>query len=106
MDVFEKTAFFPNHEWESSNIPSFTFTIEDTVSTYQIYVIVRHTDAYHFNNLWMNISTQAPGDSVRTQPVNVKLADNTKGWLGIAMDDIIDHRIRITRFPGKLKKGN
>lgn len=106
LDVYEKTTSFSNLEWTNIDRPSFTFSIEDTVSTYQIFVIVRHTDAYHYNNLWMNISTQAPRDSIRTQPVNLKLADNTKGWLGIAMDDIIDHRILITRFPIKLKKGN
>lgn len=106
MDVYEKKASFGNLEWKNAEKPSFLFTIEDTISKYQIFVIVRHTDAYHYNNLWMNISTQAPGDSVRTQPVNLKLADNTKGWTGTAMDDIIDHRILITRFPIKLKKGN
>ena len=106
LDVYEKNVFFPEHEWKSNNKPSFTFTIEDTASAYHIYVILRHEDAYHFNNIWLNISTQAPGDSVKTQLVNVTLADNKKGWLGTGMDDVFDHRALITRLPVKLKKGN
>ncbi len=106
LDVYEKTVPFPTHEWKNSNKPSFTFTIDDTVSAYHIFVIFRHEDAYHFNNLWLNISTQAPKDTVKTQLINIPLADNKKGWLGSGMDDVFEHRARITRMPVKLKKGN
>ena len=68
-------------------------------------MVIRHEDAYHFNNIWLNIATKAPGDTVRNQQVNVQLANNKKGWLGTGMDDVFDHRVRITRSPVKLKKG-
>lgn len=106
LDVYEKTVAFPQHEWKNTEKPSFTFTIDDTTSAYKIFVILRHEDAYHFNNIWLNISTQAPKDSVKTQLVNITLADNAKGWLGTGMDDVFDHRALITRAPVKLKKGN
>ena len=106
LDVYEKTVPFPEHEWKSNNKPSFTFTIEDTSSAYLISVILRHEDSYHFNNIWLNIATQAPGEAIKTQLINVPLADNKKGWLGTGMDDVFDHRARITRLPVKLKKGN
>lgn len=106
LDVYEKTVSFPQHEWKNTEKPSFTFTIDDTASTYKVYLILRHEDAYHFNNIWLNVSTQAPKDSVKTQLINVTLADNTKGWLGTGMDDVFDHRVLITRTPVKLKKGN
>ena len=106
LDVFEKLVFFPDQEWKTSNRPSFNFTIEDTAATYQIFVIIRHTDAYHYNNIWLNITTIAPNDTARTQRVNIQLSNNKTGWLGTGMDDIFDHRSRITRLPVKLKKGN
>ncbi len=106
LDVYEKTVFFPKHEWSSTENPSFIFTIEDTTVEYNLFVIFRHTDAYHFNNLWLNVTTQAPQDTAMTQQVNLILADNKKGWLGTGMDDIYDHRVRITRAPVKLRKGN
>lgn len=106
IDVFEKTVAFDNQEWHTSNKPNFVFAITDTASVYNIFIVLRHSDAYHFNNIWLNVTTIAPGDTANTQQLNLKLGDNTKGWLGAAMDDIIEHRILITKNPVHLKKGN
>jgi gliding motility-associated lipoprotein GldH len=106
LDVFEKSASFDKHEWKSTDKPSFDFAIADTNALYNIYVVVRHDDAYHYNNLWLNIITQAPASKPETQQIELTLANNAKGWLGTGMDDVFDHRIRITSLPIKLKKGN
>lgn len=106
LDIYEKSHPFSMHEWKNSDKPSFTFHIEDTVSAYNIYVVVRHEDAYRYNNMWLNVTTQAPSDTARTQMIDITLANNAKGWLGTGMDDVFDHRIRITRSPVKLRKGN
>lgn len=105
IGVFEKQYFFKQHTWQSTIQPSFDFTIKDTAALYNIYIAVRHEDAYRYNNLWVEITTQSPGDKAKTQSLNLLLADNKKGWLGAGMDDIFDHRIRITKSPQKLKAG-
>ena len=106
IDVFEKTAAFDKQEWYTTNHLNFVFTITDTAARYNIFIVLRHTDAYQFNNIWLNITTIAPGDTAHTQQLNLKLSDNTKGWLGAAMDDVIEHRIPITNNPVPLNKGN
>ncbi len=105
LDTFEQTAFFPQHEWSTKNQPSFQFEIKDTISRYNIYVVIRHQDAYHYNNLWLNVITTAPAEKSIAQKVNLQLANNATGWLGSGMDDVFDHRIRITNSPIHLKKG-
>ncbi len=105
LDLYEKTVFFPKHEWDSQLQPIINFEIVDTVSNYHIYVVVRHEDAFRYNNLWLNLKTKAPGTEPYTQKLNLILANNTNGWLGAGMDDIYDHRIRITKAPIHLKKG-
>jgi gliding motility-associated lipoprotein GldH len=105
LNLYEKTVFFPKHEWDSKQQPSFNFDVEDTVSNYHIYIVIRHEDAFHYNNLWLNLQTKAPGTAVYTQKLNLVLANNANGWLGSGMDDIFDHRIRITKAPIHLKKG-
>lgn len=105
IDVFERMERFPKHEWSSNTDPLVKFDISDTTSFYNIYVVLRHTDAYRYNNIWLNVTTQSPNDTPRTQLLNVALADNTKGWLGAGMDDVFDRRARITQAPIKLKKG-
>ena len=69
-----------------------------------MYVVIRHFDAYNYNNLWLNIYTQSPGDSLQKQPLDLQLANNEKGWLGKGMDDIFEHRVRITSKPVQFKK--
>ena len=71
--------------------------------------MIRHTDAYAYNNIWINILTTFPGDtSVQKQRFNIPLGNDAKGWLGSGMDDIFEHRYAITKnqpikFP---KSGN
>ena len=104
IDVFEKNAAFKNHQWQSAEKPSVTFSISDTTSQYNLYVVLRHADAYDYSNIWLNIFTQAPGDSVKKQTLNLRLADNQQGWLGSGMDDIYEQRIPITSSPIRFKK--
>jgi gliding motility-associated lipoprotein GldH len=53
----------------------------------------------------MNIYIQSPGDTLRKQKLDLKLATDDKGWLGSGMDDIYEHRILITDKPVALKAG-
>ncbi|MBS1663579.1 MAG: gliding motility lipoprotein GldH [Bacteroidetes bacterium] len=102
--VFEKNVILPGQQWESSFKPKIDFTIKDadTAARYNVYLVLRHTDAYNYNNIWIRGIVKQPGDSViRSERYDLLLATNEKGWLGNGMDDIYEHRIQIqqqTRF--------
>ncbi len=100
--VFEKNLRFNDHEWPASIKPDIAFEISDTASLYNIYFVVRHTDAYHFNNMFIRATVTEPGESRgRTGDYDLQLATNGKGWIGTAMDDIYDARLLFqpkTRF--------
>jgi len=100
--VFEKNLNFDHHEWPSSVKPDIAFEITDTVSTYNLYIVLRHTDAYHFNNIYIRATVRESGDQKgKTGDYDLQLATNGKGWIGTAMDDIYDARLLIqpkTRF--------
>ena len=100
-DAFEKNVRIPDHEWSSAFKPSIDVDITDTTSSYTLYVVLRHTDAYRYNNIWINLYTQIPGESLRKQRFDLRLATDDRGWLGSGMDDIFEHRIAIApiRFP-------
>lgn len=101
-DVFEKNVAIPAQQWDSSFKPEIRFAIQDTVSLYNIYLVMRHSDAYHFNNLWIQATVEQPGQTgIKSQRYDLALATNEKGWMGTALDDIYEHRILIqsqTRF--------
>jgi gliding motility-associated lipoprotein GldH len=90
--IFEKSVVIKNHAWESAVKPSVSFTITDTTSVYDVYLVIRHTDAYNYNNIWLNITRSGP-DTTYQQQADIKLATNDKGWLGTGMDDIFEHRV-------------
>lgn len=97
MDVYEKNLEVPGHAWSYDHKPDFEVTLqpEDTAYLYNIYVNVRHTDAYPYSNIWVMVGTRFPGDSLQTRRVELPLADVTGKWLGSGLDDIYEHRIPI-----------
>lgn len=62
MDTYEKNLEIPGHEWTYDYKPSFEVKIqpEDTAYLYNIYVNIRHTDAYPYSNIWLLVGTQTP----------------------------------------------
>jgi gliding motility-associated lipoprotein GldH len=97
IDLYEKSVSIPGHSWQKSYKPAFTFTVKDTSAPYRLFVVMRHTDRYPFNNLYVNIITKQPGkDSTQKARYDLTLATNEKGWLASGMDDIYEHRIPLT----------
>ena len=105
LDVYEKTASLPRHEWQSSNRLSFTFDIQDTTGYYNFYFVIRHTESYRYNNIWLDLTFVFPNEKPQTQRFNIQLANSNSGWLGTAMDDIIEQRLLINKQPLRLSNG-
>ena len=105
VDLYEKTVAIPGHAWKSTFKPSFTFTIKDTQALYQPFIVLRHTDKYNFNNIYINLFVQLPnGDTVKRIQQDLTLADDLNGWKATGMDDIYEHRIPLGG-PEPFKKG-
>lgn len=104
IDIYEKTASFSTHEWKSNETPSFTFDITDTTALYNIFFVLRHEDAYNYNNIWVKLTVKGPTDVVTVRREFI-LANNRQGWLGSGMDDIFEHRIPFNDKPAPLHKG-
>lgn len=100
IDLFEKQHSLPAQQWFYNDVPGFTFNIKDTIAAYSIYVVLRHSDQYQYNNLWIRLGSKAPVDTIRFQNINLKLASDAKGWDGSVMDDIYEVRKLIS--PGTI----
>jgi gliding motility-associated lipoprotein GldH len=97
VDLYEKTAVIPGHDWQRTFKPEFTFTIRDTASPYEIFLVLRHNEKYNYNNIYINLYTQQPGmDSVQKERFDLTLAIGDQGWQASGMDDIYEHRIKLT----------
>jgi gliding motility-associated lipoprotein GldH len=103
IGVYEKNIFFKKQEWPAAEKPAFTFHISDTVSAYNIYLILRHADAYSYNNIWLKFYRKGP-DTSYAQQVDLRMASNSQGWLGTGMDDVWEQRIPITDGPTQFRR--
>jgi gliding motility-associated lipoprotein GldH len=102
IDLYEKVTPLPRHEWKSAFKPKFDFTIADTAANYQLYIILRHTEKYNYNNIWVNLHAKTPDNVKQTFLLELPLATNEKGLLGSGIDDVYEHRIALTIDPEKL----
>lgn len=104
VDIYEKNTPIPGYQWQSNFLAKGSFVISDTVSEYNIYIVLRHTDAYQYNNIWLNIGLQSPGDSMYFQKTDLLLGNDATGWEGSGMNDIWEVRKLITGQPRPFRK--
>ncbi|HRN79047.1 MAG TPA: gliding motility lipoprotein GldH [Ferruginibacter sp.] len=104
VEVFEQNRIIPSGKW-MRNVPvQGTFEITDTLSAYNIYIVLRHTDAYEYNNIWLNIGLQSPGGEMNFQKVDLTLGNDIHGWEGTGMNDIREVRKLISGRPRQFIK--
>ena len=95
----------PLQQWHSDFKPEISFTISDTAALYNIFLVLRHSDAYHFNNIWLRVHRSGP-DTSYTHQLEIKLANikNNDSWLGTGMDDIWETRSQINESPVQFRQ--
>ncbi|MEO7264986.1 MAG: gliding motility lipoprotein GldH [Ferruginibacter sp.] len=104
IDLYEKNTTIPSYKWPLNFAATSNFQITDTLSSYNIFIVLRHTDAYNYNNIWLSIGLQAPGDSMYLQNVDLSLGNDASGWEGSGMNDIWEVRKLLSGQPRRFKK--
>ena len=106
IPLSEQNTIHPDHQWNSAKPEKYLFNITDTNQLYKIIFVIRHHNAYHYKNIWIELSHSSASESAKTETFNLNLANDQKGWLGTGMDDIYDHRVLMNTQPLKLPKGS
>lgn len=95
---YQKEYPMLQNAWQYQNKPSFKFNITDTTAVYNLYFLVRHTEAYPYSNIWIWVYTKQPGDSsFQKSRIEIPLAEPSGKWLGRGMGEIWEQRMPITR---------
>ncbi|MBC8172810.1 MAG: gliding motility lipoprotein GldH [Chitinophagales bacterium] len=87
-NLYDKNISIDAGGWGYGDIKSFPVTIIDSASTYNLFINVRHTDAYPFNNIWLKITTILPDSTKTENKINVVLAQPGGKWTGRCVDGI------------------
>jgi len=104
VDLFEKNTPIPDYKWQQDFAATGTFHISDTIAAYNIYIVLRHTDAYAYNNIWLNVGLQSPNDSMFFQKIDLSLGSDAMGWEGVGMNDIREVRKLLNGQPRRFRK--
>jgi gliding motility-associated lipoprotein GldH len=105
IPLSEQNTIHPDHQWHSAKPEKYLFNITDTNQLYKIIFVIRHHNAYHYKNIWIELNHSSASAQAKTATFNLNLANDQKGWLGTGMDDIYDQRIPLYSKPIKLKYG-
>ena len=94
---YQEHFTIPGTRWDAAFQPVFRFHIEDTAARYQLFLTIRHSDAYPFSNIWVNIDTRAPGDTAfGKMRFEVPLAAPSGQWLGRGFGELWEQRVPVT----------
>lgn len=68
--------------WSMSESCNYELDLKDTTQLYEIYVDVRHSGTYSYQNLWLFVERISPDSTVVNDTIACDLADYTGKWLG------------------------
>lgn len=104
--VYDKSEAIKNASWNSNNIIRLEYTVQDTANAQDIYINLRHTGLYKYNNIFLFVTTTAPNAKSIKDTIEFSLAKPDGKWLGSGIGDVLDCQLvykRQVRFGQKGK---
>lgn len=78
---FSHFSTLPDSGWAYGDTIGFDTDRLDSLSTGTLYLSLRHTNDYHYSNLWIEVTCDDNGRQ-RRDTLNLRLADNFGRWQG------------------------
>lgn len=102
--VYEQYRPIGSDGWGKDSLEKFTFSIEDTLQSYNVKMNIRNQGNYAFSNLWMFVDIVSPDSTAMRDTVEFELAKPSGEWYGRGIGDLFDaqylYRSNV-RFPQK-----
>ncbi len=90
--AYEENIAIPDGKWNRHNIAEFRTEIGDTLQPYNVYINVRNTGKYPKSNLYLFVTTTAPGGAYMRDTVECILADPSGQWRGKGFGSVWQNR--------------
>lgn len=90
--VYDVYKSVPN-EWHKDSIASFNFKAPDTINSYNLYVNLRNTNDYEFNNLFLIVELNYPNGKAVKDTLEYKMAAPNGELLGAGFSDIKENKL-------------
>ncbi|WP_303316493.1 gliding motility lipoprotein GldH [Flavivirga abyssicola] len=90
--VFDTYKSVPN-KWHKDSIISFKVTPPDSTNAYNLFVNLRNTNAYRYNNLFLIVEMSFPHGKTIKDTLEYRMADPSGKLLGIGLTDIKENKL-------------
>ncbi len=87
-DVYFQYQTIQHDGWNKDSVLTFDVNITDTISAYNIYVNIRNTSDYPYQNLWLFLNKLNPDSTLVNDSIECYLADQHGKWLGSGVGSI------------------
>jgi gliding motility-associated lipoprotein GldH len=85
---FEENTIMKDGIWNSRQKVSYSVTIDDLLSRYNIYITLRNAPEYPYSNLFLFLNTTYPDGKTGRDTLELSLADYDGRWLGSGMGSV------------------
>jgi gliding motility-associated lipoprotein GldH len=103
--VTEKYHDIPEKDWHYLDSIPFSFEISDTLSTYNLHILIHHTRTYPHRNLWLRTTTITPSEEIQTRRNEVFLSNPAGYWFGTETGEMIFSQQPLNRHQRFREKG-
>ncbi|MGB5982820.1 MAG: gliding motility lipoprotein GldH [Nonlabens sp.] len=91
--IMSDTASFENGAWAINNPVEFDFEPVDTTSAVDMFVHLRNTDQYEFNNLYLISQIKFPHGKTVTDTLQYMMTDAEGKFLGSGTRDVYENKL-------------
>lgn len=102
---FSENRSLPGY-WDRDNAIEFTIPQLDSLKKYNIYINVRNTNDYRFNNIFLIVSMQFPHGRVNTDTLEYRMANPDGSWMGKGIGSIKENKLWYKEGVSFFEKGN
>jgi len=93
-------------EWNKNETIEFTLPQLDSLKTYNLFVNLRNTNDYRFNNIFLIVSMDFPHGKTITDTLEYKMANPDGSWLGTGIGNIKENKLWYKENVSFLESGN
>ena len=90
--VFDTYKSVPN-QWHKDSIVSFKVNPSDSINAYNLFVTLRNTNDYKFNNLFLIVGMNFPNGKVIKDTLEYKMAKPNGELLGSGFSDVKENKL-------------
>jgi gliding motility-associated lipoprotein GldH len=100
--LYDENKLIPADQWFYKSTVPFDIQVTDTTRLYNVYVNLRISADYKYNNIFMWVNTTNPEKKTDQRRIEIRLADDGGKWLGKGLGDIFDYQFPVlqrVKFP-------